>query len=53
VSSRDEVVGRASLAEVLAIAPHTQVAEIEGTHLALFTNPAQSAAHIVRFLQEQ
>jgi pimeloyl-[acyl-carrier protein] methyl ester esterase len=53
VSSRDEVVGRASLAEVLAIAPQTQVAEIEGRHLALFTNPAQSAAHIVRFLQEQ
>lgn len=49
-STRDEVVSRASLNEVLAIAPQTQVAEVEGPHFALFTNPVQSAACIVKFL---
>lgn len=48
--TRDEVVSRASLNEVLAIAPQTQVAEIKGPHFALFTNPDQSAACIVNFL---
>lgn len=52
-STRDEVVSRASLNEVLAIAPHTQVTEVEGPHLALFTNPVQSAACIVKFLHPQ
>jgi hypothetical protein len=36
---------------VLAHAPHTEVAEIEGPHLALFTNPVQSAARIAGFLR--
>jgi pimeloyl-[acyl-carrier protein] methyl ester esterase len=53
VSTRDEVVSRASLNEVLAIAPQTQVAEVEGPHFALFTNPVQSAACIVNFLYAQ
>lgn len=51
VSTRDEVIARRNLAEILAHAPHTQVAEIEGPHLALFTNPVQSAARIAGFLQ--
>ncbi len=51
-STRDEVISRASLNEVLAVAPLTQVAEIEGPHFALFTNPVQSAAYIVNFLCE-
>ena len=50
-ATRDEVINRASLDEVLAIAPQTQVAEVEGPHFALFTNPVQSAACIVRFLR--
>jgi len=50
VCTRDEVVSRASLNEVLAIAPQTKVAEVEGPHFALFTNPVQSAACIVNFL---
>ena len=49
-STRDEVVSRASLNEVLALAPQTQVAEVEGPHFALFTNPIQSTACIVNFL---
>ncbi len=52
-STRDEVIPRTSLDEVLAHAPHTEVAEIEGPHLALFTNPVQSAARIAGFLQRQ
>ena len=52
-STRDEVISRASLNEVLAIAPHMQVAEVEGPHLALFTNPVQSAACIVSFLHAE
>jgi pimeloyl-[acyl-carrier protein] methyl ester esterase len=49
-STRDEVIARASLDEVLAHAPATEVAEIEGPHLALFTNPVQSASRIAEFL---
>lgn len=52
-STRDAVIPRASLDEVLAHAPHTEVAEIEGPHLALFTNPVQSAARIAGFLQRR
>lgn len=51
VSTRDEVIPRTNLDEVLAHAPHTEIAEIEGPHLALFTNPVQSAARIAGFLQ--
>jgi len=49
-STRDEVISRASLDEILAISPQIQVAEVEGPHFALFTNPVQSAACIVNFL---
>jgi pimeloyl-ACP methyl ester carboxylesterase len=49
-STQDEVVSRESLNEVLAIAPQTQIAEVEGHHFALFTNPLQSAACIEKFL---
>jgi pimeloyl-ACP methyl ester carboxylesterase len=51
-STDDEVVPRASRDEVVAIAPQTQVCEVEGRHLALFTNPADSAECIARFLRE-
>lgn len=49
-STKDEIISRTNLDEVLAIAPQTEVAEIEGPHLALFTNPEQSAARIADFL---
>jgi len=52
-STRDEVIPRTSLEEILVHAPHTQVAEIEGPHLALFTNPVQAAARIAGFLQRR
>jgi pimeloyl-ACP methyl ester carboxylesterase len=51
VSTRDEVIARRNLDEVLAHAPQTQVAEVEGPHLALFTHPVQSAARIADFLR--
>jgi pimeloyl-[acyl-carrier protein] methyl ester esterase len=53
VSTHDEVIARTNLDEVLAHAPQTQVAEIEGPHLALFTNPVQSAARIAEFLRRE
>jgi len=52
VSTRDEVIPRTSLDEILRVAPHTRVAEIDGPHLALFTNPVQSAEKIMNFLCE-
>ncbi len=52
-STRDEVVSRDSLNEILAVAPHTIVAEIDGPHFALFLNPVQSASCIVNFLETQ
>jgi pimeloyl-[acyl-carrier protein] methyl ester esterase len=53
VCTRDEVISRASLNEILAIAPQTQVEEVEGPHFALFTNPVQSAVCIANFLYAQ
>jgi pimeloyl-ACP methyl ester carboxylesterase len=50
-STQDEVISRRSLDEVLALAPQTEVTEVDGPHMALFSNPAQSAARIVDFLQ--
>jgi pimeloyl-[acyl-carrier protein] methyl ester esterase len=50
VCTQDEVISRASLNQILKIAPHTQVAEIEGPHFAIFTNPAQSASCIIDFI---
>jgi hypothetical protein len=51
VSTNDEIIARTNLQEVLLHAPQTEVAEIEGPHLALFTNPEQSAARIGGFLR--
>lgn len=50
-ATRDEVIGRRSRDEILALAPHTRLAEVEGPHLALFTDPARSARHIADFLR--
>lgn len=50
ICTRDEVISRASLDDILAIAPQTQVAEVDGPHFALFTNPVQSATYIANFL---
>ena len=49
-STRDETIPRTCLEEIRAIAPHTQVAEIEGQHMALFTNPGQAADLIANFM---
>jgi len=48
--TQDEVVPRMSLDEVLAVAPHAQVDEVEGSHNGVFTNPVDSAACIAGFL---
>jgi pimeloyl-ACP methyl ester carboxylesterase len=50
-STHDEVVRRPSRDEVVAIAPQTQVCEVEGSHFALFTNPGDAAGCIARFLR--
>jgi pimeloyl-ACP methyl ester carboxylesterase len=50
-STRDETIPRTCLEEVRAIAPHTHVGEIDGPHLALFTNPTQAAMRIADFLR--
>ena len=50
-SSRDEIISSKHLHEIRSIAPHTRLAEIEGAHLAMFTNPAQSADCILRFMR--
>lgn len=52
-SSHDEVISRKHLLEIHSLVPHIQIAEVEGPHLALFTNPAQSADCIVKFIQPQ
>lgn len=50
VCTQDEVISRASLNQILGIAPQIRVSEIEGPHFAIFTNPAQSAACIIDFI---
>lgn len=50
VCTQDEVISRASLKQILEIAPQTKVAEIEGPHFAIFTNPSQSAIRIIDFI---
>jgi pimeloyl-ACP methyl ester carboxylesterase len=51
-STHDKVVRKTSRDEVLAIAPQTKVCEIEGPHLALFTNPQAAVECINLFLGE-
>ena len=41
--TNDEVMSMENLKEVLALALHIQLAEIEEPHFAHFTNPVQSA----------
>ena len=48
--TNDEVMSMENLKEVLALALHIQLAEIEEPHFAHFTNPVQSAEKIVNFL---
>ncbi|MFN0040303.1 MAG: alpha/beta fold hydrolase [Burkholderiales bacterium] len=49
-STRDEVIRRRHRDEVLAHAAGAEAAEIEGPHLALFTNPVAAAGIIAGFL---
>ena len=49
-STRDEVISRANLDQILEVAPQMQVAEIDGPHLALFTNAFQSSEIITNFV---
>lgn len=50
-ATRDEVISRKHLHDIQTIAPHTQLAEIDGAHLAMFTNPAQSADCILNLMR--
>jgi pimeloyl-ACP methyl ester carboxylesterase len=49
-SSRDATVPRVNRDIVTAIAPQTQVFEVEGPHHTLFTKPVDSVACLVQFL---
>jgi len=51
-SDNDDVVRRPSCDEVVSIAPWTQVCEIKGPHLALFTNPVDVAECIAKFVSK-
>lgn len=49
-ASGDEVISRASLQEILSIAPQTRVTELDGRHMALFTSPVAAAASVAEFM---
>jgi len=50
VASEDTVISRRALGEVVRLAPRTRVSEVDGPHLALFTNPGACAERIADFL---
>jgi pimeloyl-[acyl-carrier protein] methyl ester esterase len=50
-ASRDRVVPRRNIDDVRAAARRCEVVTIDGPHLALFTNAAPAAAHIVDFVR--
>ncbi len=48
-STDDEAIPRRSLDEIVEIAPHTRIEEIEGRHFALFDNPQRARQAIEQF----
>jgi pimeloyl-[acyl-carrier protein] methyl ester esterase len=50
-SSNDRVIPRHNIDDVRATARACEVVTIEGSHLAMVTNPGPAAAHIARFVQ--
>ena len=50
--SRDRVVPRRNVEEVVTELPSTKVVTIDGPHLALYTNPRAAAQVIARFIRE-
>jgi pimeloyl-ACP methyl ester carboxylesterase len=50
-ASMDRLVGKASLAETLAIKPQIQIARIAGPHLILQREPQQAAEIVTSFIQ--
>ena len=50
-SSRDRIIPPRNIEEVRAAACACEVVTIEGTHLALVSNPEPAATHIARFIQ--
>ncbi|RBP45231.1 pimeloyl-ACP methyl ester carboxylesterase [Roseimicrobium gellanilyticum] len=51
-SSHDATVPRPNRDEVAAIAPQTQVFEVQGAHHSLFTKPVESVACLVEFFSQ-
>jgi len=51
--TRDFVVPRRNVADVLRYAPSTCVTTIDGPHLAMMTNPVAAAAAVVDFIRQQ
>lgn len=52
-ASRDIVVPPTNLDEIRSIRPDTEVATLEGPHLALFTDAARAAAQIEQFIRRR
>ena len=50
--SRDWVVPRRNVKEVVRESPSTRVVTIDGPHLALYTNPVPAARAIIEFMSE-
>ncbi|HEY7220214.1 MAG TPA: alpha/beta hydrolase [Candidatus Binatia bacterium] len=50
--SRDKVIPRRNVDEVMRELPSTKVVTVDGPHLALYTNPGASVRAIVQFINE-
>ena len=50
-STRDQVIPRGKLEEMLLVTPEAEVAWVDGPHMALFTHADDCAAHIAGLLQ--
>ena len=50
--SRDRVIPRRNVDEIMKELPSTKVVTVDGPHLALYTNPTAAARAIVKFIND-
>jgi hypothetical protein len=50
--SRDKVISRRNVEEILKELPATNVVTVDGPHLALYTNPEPAVSAIVAFIND-
>jgi fermentation-respiration switch protein FrsA (DUF1100 family) len=50
--SRDKVIPRRNVEEVIRERPSTKVVTVDGPHLALYTNPGAAVRAIVEFIND-